>query len=135
MELNETAAEIKRHAQSTRSSSHFPFCGLTGSIEYQLAAYGRRARTRHDTSAWQPSQRSVCPAYAAGSQSKETVCGRLISETIENPALVVQRAFAPEQTQLPMSNVSDQKPPEEVSSQASDHVYHQRELIIILRTC
>jgi len=83
MELNETAAEIKAaRAVDDVVCPIFPFRGLTGSIEYQLAAYGRRARTRHDTfGVGNLRSAQVCPAYAAGKSIKRDRCGRLISET------------------------------------------------------
>jgi Mg-chelatase subunit ChlI len=57
-----------------------------------------------------------------GSQAKETVAESSSAKLVENPALAVQPAPSPaEQTTTSISNMPDQKPSEEVSSQQSDH--------------
>ncbi len=126
MELNETAAEIKAAravdevvvpfspfvALLDRLSTSWPRMAVVLVLVTILSALGTFA-------ALKSVQRSP-----QGSQSKETVAEGSSAKPIENPALVVQPVPSPaEQTTTSMSNVSDQKPPEEVSSQASDHAF------------
>jgi len=124
MELNETAAEIK--AARAVDDIVVPFSPFVTLLDRLSTSWPRMAvvlilvtilSALATFAALKSVQRSP-----QGSQSKETVAEGSSAKPIENPALVVQPVPSPaEQTTTSLSNVSDQKPPEEVSSQPSDH--------------
>ena len=124
MELNETAAEIK--AARAVDEIVVPFSPFVTLLDRLSTSWPRMAAvlilvTILSALATFAALKSV-QRTPQGSQSRETVTESSLVKPVENPALVVQPVPSPaEQTTTSISNVPDQKPPEEVSSQQSDH--------------
>jgi hypothetical protein len=124
MELNETAAEIK--AARAVDEIVVPFSPFVTLLDRLSTSWPRMAAvlilvTILSALATFAALKSV-QRTPQGSQSRETVTESSSAKPVENPALVVQPVPSPaEQTTTSISNVPDQKLPEEVSSQQSDH--------------
>jgi hypothetical protein len=124
MELNETAAEIK--AARAVDEIVVPFSPFVTLLDRLSTSWPRMAAVLILVTIL-----SALGTFAAlksvqrtpqGSQSRETLTESSSAKPVENPALVVQPVPSPaQQTTTSISNVPDQKPPEEVSSQQSDH--------------